>query len=67
MFVYLFDLKNIKKEKFSLAQALLNKSKELQHAKKLISKTEFKPEPRDIIQDVIEYIDNNYNETYDRK
>jgi AraC-like DNA-binding protein len=67
IFVYLFDLKNIKKEKFSLAQALLNKSKELLYAKKVISKIEFKPEPRDIIQDVIEYIDNNYNETYDRK
>lgn len=66
-FVYLFDLKNIKKERDSLAQALLRKSKELDRAGKILSRFEVKPEPRDIIHDVIEYLDNNYNETYDRK
>ena len=66
-FVYLFDLKNIKTERDSLAQALLRKSKELQRVTKMLSRFDVKPEPRDIIHDVIEYLDNNYNETYDRK
>lgn len=64
--VYLFDLKNIKKERDSLAQALMKKSKQLQRAKKDLARTDVKPEPRDIIRDLIEYLDNNFNETYDR-
>ncbi len=64
--VYLFDLKNIKKERDSLALALMNKTKQLQRAKKELDRTDVKPEPRDIIRDLIEYLDNNFNETYDR-
>lgn len=64
--VYLFDLKNIKKERDSLAQALMKKTKQLQRAKKDLARTDVKPEPRDIIHDLIEYLDNNFNETYDR-
>ncbi len=64
--VYLFDLKNIKKERDSLALALMNKTKQLQRARKDLARTDVKPEPRDIIHDLIEYLDNNFNETYDR-
>jgi AraC-like DNA-binding protein len=66
LFVYLFDLKNIRKERDSLAQALIKKSKQLQKAAKTLSSVDIKPEPRDIIHDLIEYLDANFNETYDR-
>lgn len=66
LFVYLFDLKNIRKERDSLAQALMNKTKQLQRARKDLARTDVKPEPRDIIYDLVEYLDNNFNETYDR-
>jgi len=65
--VYLFDIHNIVRENESLTTALLNKTKELQRTKKLVSRIDIKPEPRDIIHDVVEYLDNNFNETYDRK
>jgi AraC-like DNA-binding protein len=66
VFVYLFDLKNVKKERDSLAQALMNKTKQLQRATKSLSSADIKPEPRDIIHDLVEYLDNNFNQTYDR-
>jgi two-component system response regulator YesN len=66
VFVYLFDLKNVKKERDSLAKALMNKTKQLQRANKALSSAVIKPEPRDIIHDLIEYLDNNFNQTYDR-
>lgn len=44
----------------------MKKSKQLQRAKKDLARTDVKPEPRDIIHDLIEYLDNNFNETYDR-
>jgi len=66
VFVYLFDLKNVKKERDSLAQALMNKTKQLQRATKALSSADIKPEPRDIIHDLVEYLDNNFNQTYDR-
>ncbi len=65
--VYLFDIHNLIRENGSLASALLDKTKELQRTKKLVAKIKIKPEPRDIIHDVVEYLDNNFNETYDRK
>ncbi|HNW29808.1 MAG TPA: hypothetical protein PKN50_15120 [Spirochaetota bacterium] len=57
---------SLHKERDSLAQALMKKSKQLQRAKKDLARTDVKPEPRDIIHDLIEYLDNNFNETYDR-
>jgi len=66
VFVYLFDLKSVKKERDSLAQALMNKTKQLQRATKALSNADIKPEPRDVIHDLIEYLDNNFNQTYDR-
>ncbi|OHD70528.1 MAG: hypothetical protein A2W19_08980 [Spirochaetes bacterium RBG_16_49_21] len=67
LFVYLFDLKNVKKERDSLAQALLNKTKQLRRAEDKLSNLPIKPEPRDIIHNLVEYLDNNFNQTYDRK
>ncbi|PKL35938.1 MAG: hypothetical protein CVV44_20710 [Spirochaetae bacterium HGW-Spirochaetae-1] len=65
--VYIFDLKKIKKERDSLTKILLKKNKELQKANRLIPRVESRPEPRDAIHDLVEYLDTNYNETYDRK
>lgn len=65
--VSLFDLKNLFRENVSTTQALLNKTRELQRVKKLLTKTGMKPEPRDVIHKVIDYVDNNFNRTYDRK
>jgi len=65
--VYIFDLKKIKKERDSLTKALLKKNKELQKANRLLPRMDARPEPRDTIHELIEYLDANYNETYDRK
>jgi AraC-like DNA-binding protein len=67
MFVYLFDLMRARRDRDSMADALLKKTKELQRVSKLVARNEVKPEPKDIIHQVIEYLDNNFNETYDRK
>lgn len=67
MFVYLFDLMSARRDRESMAGALLKKTKELQRVTRLLTKNEVKPEPKDIIHQVIEYLDNNFNETYDRK
>jgi AraC-like DNA-binding protein len=67
MFVYLVDLRSARGERDSMARALLKKTKELQRAAKILTKTNVRPEPKDIIHQVIEYLDNNFNETYDRK
>lgn len=67
MFVYLVDLRSARGERDSMARALLKKTKELQRAAKMLTRTNVRPEPKDIIHQVIEYLDNNFNETYDRK
>ena len=67
MFVYLVDLRSARLERDSMARALLKKTKELRRASKMLTRTDVRPEPKDIIHQVIEYLDNNFNETYDRK
>ena len=67
MFVYLVDLRSARGERDSMARALIKKTKELQRASKMLTRTDVRPEPKDIIHQVIEYLDNNFNETYDRK
>ena len=64
--VYLIELKNIKKERDSLTQALLKKTREVQRLGKAAVKNESRAVTRDVIQDLVEYLDNNYSETYDR-
>ena len=65
--VYIFDLKNIRRERDSLAKTLMKRTKELRRVSRLIPRTEVKPEPREMIRDVVDYLDDNFNETYDRK
>ncbi len=64
---YIYDLERAKNEKESLYAVLLKKSKNIERILKSLQKENSKPEPRDIIQDVIEYLDTNYQERYDRK
>jgi AraC-like DNA-binding protein len=64
--VYLIELKNIKKERDSLTQALLKKSREVQRLSRPPARGETRLISRDIIQDLVEYLDSNYHETYDR-
>lgn len=66
LLVYLLDLKNIRKERDSLTRALLKKTKELREAKRKAPKGDVKPEPRDAIHGLIEHLDGNFTETYDR-
>ncbi len=63
---FLFDLKQIEKERDSLTRALMNKTRELQNTVRKLSPGKKKEDPRDIIHRLIEYIDENFSETYDR-
>lgn len=65
--VYIVDLKNVKLDRDALAKAFLNKSAELQKLKRTIAKVDVKPEPKDVIHDLIDFLDENFGETYDRK
>ncbi len=67
IFVFILDYKNIRTEKESLAQMLLRKSQRLNKMLNVINRKGAKPEPRDAIYDVIKYLEDNYQETYDRK
>lgn len=67
MLFYLFTLKDIRKENHSLTASLLKKSGELKKISRGLPGIEVKPEPRDIIHELIDYIDTNYTEVYDRK
>lgn len=64
---YIFDLERAKNEKDSLYAALLKKSKNIERILRSLQKDNAKPEPRDIIQDVVEHLDTNYQERYDRR
>jgi two-component system response regulator YesN len=66
MFVYIFDLKNAQKERDSLTTMLLRRSQKLNQLMKRVEHENVKPEPRESIVSLIEYLDNNYSETYDR-
>jgi len=69
MFITLFtiyDFEKSKNEKDLLYKTLLKKSKnDIRQLQSLKDKNR-KPEPREIIADVIEYLDVNFNEKYDR-
>ena len=67
MLYYIYDLERSKNEKDSLYSALLKKSKNIERILKSLQKDNAKPEPKDIIQDLTEYLDTNYQERYDRK
>jgi len=67
MLYYIYDLERSKNEKDSLYSTLLKKSKNIERILKSLQKDNAKPEPRDIIQDVVEHLDTHYQERYDRK
>jgi len=67
MLYYIYDLERSKNEKDSLYSALLKKSKNIERILKSLQKDNAKPEPKDIIQDLVEYLDTNYQDRYDRK
>jgi AraC-like DNA-binding protein len=66
MFVYIFDLKNAQKERDSLTTILLRRTQKLNQLMKRVQRENVRPEPRESIVNLIEYLDNNYSETYDR-
>lgn len=66
-FYYIYDFERTKRENDDLYRALLRKSQRFQRTLKTIQKTGSKPEPRDMINDVIEYLDGHYMERYSRK
>lgn len=65
-FYSIFDSEKSKREKDNLYKTLLVKSKNDIRLLKSLKVENKKPEPRDIIAKVIEYLDNNYAEKYDR-
>ncbi len=67
MMTFLFDFKTIAKEKNSLTQVLMRTTRELNRLKAAAPKDNEKPGPREVIYDVIEYLDASYMESYNRK
>lgn len=63
---YIYDFEKSRKEKEVLYSALLRKSKNDNRLLKSMQDKNKKPEPRDVISNVIEYLDGNYAEKYDR-
>ena len=67
MLIFLFDFKSIQKEKKSLTQVLMRTTQQLNRLKNGPARENVKPGPREVINDVIEYLDMNYMESYNRK
>jgi AraC-like DNA-binding protein len=68
--IFAADYDNAIKENSSMAKALLGKTREIQKLQKLYTaatKGRFKEEPRESINDLIEYLNSNYFEPYDRR
>jgi two-component system, response regulator YesN len=63
----ILDFKNLQKDNVDLTKALLKKTRKLKETEKLLGNKKIKDEPREIIHSVIEYLNENYHETYDRK
>lgn len=67
MLIFLFDFRSVQKEKKSLTQFLLKTRQQMEKLKKEVSRENIKPGPRDVIYDVIEYLDTHFTESYNRK
>lgn len=63
---YIYDFGRSQKEKDILYSSLLKKTRNFQRIISTIKTENKKPEPREIINGVIEYLDVHYNERYDR-
>lgn len=64
---YIYEFERTQKEKDTLYAALLRKANRTQRILKSIRKENAKPDPRDVIYDVIEYLNENYRDRYSRK
>lgn len=67
LFFYIFELKNMRKERNLLTKSLLKKTRELNLANRIAGAVDVKSPPRDAIHELIDYLDNNFHESYDRK
>jgi AraC-like DNA-binding protein len=70
LIIFVSEYNEMRKENSSIAKNLLVKTRELQKLHKLYNssaKGKFREEPREAINDVIEYLDGNYYELYDRQ
>jgi AraC-like DNA-binding protein len=70
LFIFVNEYHEMKKQNQSIARALLYKNREVQKLHRLYDaskKGKYREGPREIINDVIEYLDANYLEPYDRK
>ena len=67
MLFFFYDFEYKKRERDSLYQALLEKSRSMQDSLNRIKKRKLKQEPRETIHVVIDHLDSNYQERYNRK
>ncbi|HOS39358.1 MAG TPA: AraC family transcriptional regulator [Spirochaetota bacterium] len=66
LLVHLLDLRNARSDRDILTAALLNKTNELRRIRRRAPRDNARPEPRDTIHQLIEHLDENFTETYDR-
>jgi len=64
---YIYEFESTRKENKTLYAALLRKANRTQRILQSMKKNDAKPDPRDVIYEVIEYLDINYKEAYSRK
>lgn len=64
---YIYEFESTRKENETLYTALLRKSNRTQRMLNSIKRDKAKPDPRDVIYEVIDYLDTNYREKYSRK
>ncbi len=67
LIIFITEYKSIRTENAELANRVLQKSRKLSRVAFQLNNRDRKPEPRDAIYDVIKYLEENYQETYDRK
>jgi len=64
---YIYEFESTRKENATLYTALLRKANRTQRILQSMKKNDAKPDPRDVIYEVIEYLEINYKEAYSRK
>jgi len=64
---YIYEFESTRKENATLYTALLRKANRTQRILQSMKKNDAKPDPRDVIYEVVEYLDINYKEAYSRK
>jgi len=64
---FFYDYEYEKRSGESIYQSLLRKSRKLQRDLKKAKKIDARPEPHEMIHRLVDYLDNNFTETYNRK